>query len=284
MSAANDQLSGSWPQLDSSSVKFFRQQGYLQLDRILSSNGLEDLCDIYNRIIEAAPEMRWGIDCASVNQLPGLLQIHRAELRFTELAEHPVYQGCRSAAAILLDAEVSEITAISRVYHKTESGPEVPWHQDEAYRDPEVDYRCVTVWIPLDGADEQRGCMQFLPGSHKKDVVVHRPRPFGAAGEPLLEACDIAHEKVVTCPVPRGGATLHHVRTLHTSMPNTTEHSRPVLAICCEAQGTPRQLTGTEDADWEALRNRWWAQLSVVFEGQFAGGVAEDRQSDDGDQ
>ena len=56
-------------------------------------------------------------------------------------------------------------------------GGATPWHQDEAYRaDPNFAYNQVSFWIPLQHATEQNGCMQFIPGSKKGDLLTHRSR------------------------------------------------------------------------------------------------------------
>ncbi|CAG0918131.1 unnamed protein product [Notodromas monacha] len=46
-------------------------------------------------------------------------------------------------------------------------GPVVP-HRDETYlrTEPEEDSELVGVWLPLDSATEENGCLWFVPGSH----------------------------------------------------------------------------------------------------------------------
>ena len=77
--------------------------------------------------------------------------------------------------------------------------------------------------------------MQFVPGSHKGDVFHHEPRD-GEVALHLLEAeADTAG--AVACPLPAGGATFHHSRTLHFTAPNTTD--RPRLAFPTEFEVRP---------------------------------------------
>ncbi len=54
-------------------------------------------------------------------------------------------------------------------------GGEKPWHQDAAYfrvRDPSL---IVGVWIALDAARRENGCMEVIPGSHLDGPVAHVP-------------------------------------------------------------------------------------------------------------
>lgn len=52
-------------------------------------------------------------------------------------------------------------------------GREKPWHQDKAYFDYPLDTPVVGVWIALDEATVENGCMQLLPGRHKEGPILH---------------------------------------------------------------------------------------------------------------
>ena len=43
-------------------------------------------------------------------------------------------------------------------------GPETPWHQDEAFRSPDFVYKELSIWLALQPATLENGCMQFIPG------------------------------------------------------------------------------------------------------------------------
>ena len=54
---------------------------------------------------------------------------------------------------------------------------EKPWHQDAAYfrgSDPSLMFG---VWIALDPATTENGCMELIPGSHRAGPVPHIPHP-----------------------------------------------------------------------------------------------------------
>ena len=54
-------------------------------------------------------------------------------------------------------------------------GPETPWHQDEAFRSPDFVYNELSIWLALQPATLENGCMQFIPGSNKGEVLEHDP-------------------------------------------------------------------------------------------------------------
>src|SRR5690606_35073346 len=55
-------------------------------------------------------------------------------------------------------------------------GREKPWHQDKAYFNYAVDAPVVGVWIALDEASAENGCMHVIPGSHREGPVIHFKR------------------------------------------------------------------------------------------------------------
>jgi phytanoyl-CoA hydroxylase len=55
-------------------------------------------------------------------------------------------------------------------------GREKPWHQDHAYFDFPLGTRIVGVWIALDEATVENGCMHVLPGAHSDGPIPHFQR------------------------------------------------------------------------------------------------------------
>ena len=52
------------------------------------------------------------------------------------------------------------------------SGAATPWHQDNGlWRDGETEP--FNFWMALDPAKRENGCLQFIPGSHKTEIVEH---------------------------------------------------------------------------------------------------------------
>lgn len=52
-------------------------------------------------------------------------------------------------------------------------GKSVSWHQDASYW-PLSRSKTVTVWLAIDDADTENGCMKFLPGSHRHGHLEYR--------------------------------------------------------------------------------------------------------------
>ena len=56
---------------------------------------------------------------------------------------------------------------------KPPGGREKPWHQDRAYFNLTENSKIVGVWIALDNARVENGCMQVIEHGHKKGPQVH---------------------------------------------------------------------------------------------------------------
>jgi len=148
-------------------------------------------------------------------------------LRFSwayQMATHPK----------LLDAVEDLIGPNILLYHNTAWVKEkkdkayVSWHQDNTYfgHDP---CEVLTAWIALSPAARESGCMQFLPGSHKKGLRELK-EPDTDSGNMLSSGQNVNISTETNDPVPvilqRGEASIHHAFLVHGSLPNNSENRR----------------------------------------------------------
>ncbi len=98
---------------------------------------------------------------------------------------------------------------------------QIPWHQDNGVILPEADQSSIlTVWIPLNQATVQNGCLQVIPRSHRGDLNSHCPTERGVAiPESLLPI-----ERATPLPMRPGSVLLMTPRTVHASLDNITEN------------------------------------------------------------
>lgn len=110
-----------------------------------------------------------------------------------------------------------------------------PWHQDEAFREPEFEYSEITFWMPLQDTSIENGCLSFIPGSQKQEVLAHRS-PGNDPTTHALECCgDFDSTEAVTCPLRAGDCSVHYARTIHQAGPNLSHQPRYayVLGLGC---------------------------------------------------
>ena len=103
-------------------------------------------------------------------------------------------------------------------------GAEKPWHQDNAYFDWTPLDGVIGVWIALDPATVENGCMQIVPGSHRAGPAPH----YHARDCQLVdEASRAARAEVV--PLGPGGALFFSALLHHGTPPNRSPDRRRAL-------------------------------------------------------
>jgi ectoine hydroxylase-related dioxygenase (phytanoyl-CoA dioxygenase family) len=222
--------------IDEDQVAFFRENGYLAIDRITTDDEVEWIRERFDQLFDRREGGFPGafFDTARPYDAEGedlFTQALFPEARFPGLRETQFVRNGRRIAARLLDVPADELQHWGHMLRKpARVGYEAPWHQDEAYWDPGLDYHAVGNWMPLDDADVDNGCLWFVPGSHRGDVLPHR-HPNDDPSVNILELVEPADTSTaVAVPTRAGGASFHHPRTLHYSRPNTTDTTRRAYA------------------------------------------------------
>jgi ectoine hydroxylase-related dioxygenase (phytanoyl-CoA dioxygenase family) len=98
------------------------------------------------------------------------------------------------------------------------------WHQDEFYI-PTRDKSLIGVWIAIDDATVDNGCLWIIPGSHQPGYI--RPRVPNTDTEfadvDTVEVSAFPAGQVLPVEVPRGSVVFFNGYTLHSSLRNKTE-------------------------------------------------------------
>jgi hypothetical protein len=227
-------------------VAFFTENGFLVVERLTTDEELAHFTEIFEKVMNSGRAFEPGREPGDDG--PSQLdQMIAPEIEFPELLDSTYRRNGLRFAAALLRVPESELVTWSHMIRKPARRSRIaPWHQDEAYWLPELDYHAVGAWLPLHAVTVERGAMQFIPGSHKGPLLPHEH-----LGDPignLLVAPDVDASAAVACPLPAGGATFHHHRTLHFTAANTTDQAR--LAFPMEFQVRPRLRTEPRSTPW----------------------------------
>ncbi|MCC6494065.1 MAG: phytanoyl-CoA dioxygenase family protein [Pirellulales bacterium] len=103
------------------------------------------------------------------------------------------------------------------------------FHQDQPYWPHAGASQPITAWIALVDVPVERGCMSFLPGSHRqRDVPRHELDQQCGLFELVPE---LEWAPRVTLPLRAGDCTFHHGRTAHFAGPNLTGEDRIAQGI-----------------------------------------------------
>ena len=124
----------------------------------------------------------------------------------------------------------------------------VSWHQDSTYwglEPPDI----VTAWVAISDSTVANGAMRVIPGSHLHDQIPHRdtfaPANLLSRGQEIAVEVDLA--QAVPLELRAGEMSLHHVRLIHGSEPNPSDHRRIGYAIRYLPTHV-RQTAGTRDS------------------------------------
>ena len=85
----------------------------------------------------------------------------------------------------------------------------------------------LTCWIALDDATRENGCLQYVPGSHRWNLL---PRTGLAGTMDAIESLLTAEQRAAFSPVAieltRGHASFHHPLMIHGSSANVSDRPR----------------------------------------------------------
>ncbi|MEZ4699039.1 MAG: phytanoyl-CoA dioxygenase family protein [Rhodothermales bacterium] len=219
-------FSGPYPVSDEK-VAFFRENGYVQFDDVLSMDEVEYLRGGLAKAVQERKTLARDLAGATpTGEKEKILQM----LNLWELyPEVKAYVFGERVAGI---AQRLSGSSSLRLYHDQalvkEPGPSAPspWHQDQPYW-PSKEGGMFSCWMALDDVTIERGCMQFIAGSHRWGEF--EPISFGPDGKALFDLLS-AEQRALWKPVPvemkAGSCTFHHGLTFHYANANTTQQTR----------------------------------------------------------
>jgi len=204
---------------------FFQENGYLIVGPVLTAEELEEARSAYDRIFVATEK---PASYRNLGQKEGEEVSKGAVLQIIDMWRlDPIFEHLLHKAELLDVIEGLMGHPNIRLYHDQAlykpalHGDIVPWHQDNGYWHLEPP-AAMSMWIALDDADEENGCMWVVPGSHRAGEVGHQ-----RAGQYVAQLKADADEGLaIALPLPAGSAMIHHCRTLHMTKPNLSPRQR----------------------------------------------------------
>ena len=131
-------------------------------------------------------------------------------------------------------------------YKPAHHGGVVAWHQDFSYWTRTTPMAHLSCWIGLDDATSQNGCLHYVPGSHRWDLlpVTGLAEDMDAIQSVLSDELK-AKFKPVAIELKKGEAAFHHPLMVHGSFANDTNRPRRATVInvfrdgVCSASSQP---------------------------------------------
>jgi ectoine hydroxylase-related dioxygenase (phytanoyl-CoA dioxygenase family) len=251
-------------------IRFYKENGYLRLEQISPPEEVEFLRDVYDRLFAEKVGHREGayFDAVSADEddenpqtSPQIIDpVHFAP----ELKKTIFRRNALAIAKHLLGPNAYGVFEHA-ILKPAGIGAPTPWHQDEAFRfDYAPGYKEISIWMPLQPVDTSSGCLEFIPGSHRQRVLRHASPGDDTRIHALMCVDDFDETKAVACPLPAGGCTIHHCRTLHHAGANTSPNPRRAyilafaLPLKINPKGSPQFPWNAEKQMASELRKQEW--------------------------
>ncbi len=221
--------------LSAEQMQFFDQHGYLAGIRLLSDEQVELLRGELAQLTNPAHpgnklfyEFNSNESADSARVLFHALGAWRVAPGFHDILWNPAFL---MPASQLLGGRV-------RFWHDqlfckpAEHGGVVAWHQDYSYWTRTQPMTHLTCWIGLDDATRHNGCLQYIPGSHRWQLLP----VTGLAGDmnaiqSVLSAEQKRQFQPVAIELRKGECAFHHPLMVHGSFENTTAGPRRATVI-----------------------------------------------------
>ncbi len=244
-------------QLSPEQILFFHLNGYLAIREPITDDAeLARMREVYDRMFteRAGREVGDQFDLAGSDEegvQAGLPQILNPAKYAPELKEGNYLKVLATFARQLFGPEAT-VGIAHAIFKPAGTGAPTPWHQDEAYWDPAWQYQNASIWMPLQEATLDNGCLWFVPGSHEWPVLEHRP----IGGDVRVHGLEMVDQKptktAIPCPLPAGGVTIHRNRTAHYAGPNTSATPRRALILGTGNPNTP--YPGPRSFPWNEIK------------------------------
>jgi ectoine hydroxylase-related dioxygenase (phytanoyl-CoA dioxygenase family) len=144
-------------------------------------------------------------------------------------------------------------------------GSVVAWHQDYSYWTRTTPMQHLTCWVGLDDATSKNGCLNYIPKSHKWNLLdkISLGGTMDSLKELLSSEQQKEYDNKVAIEMPKGFGTFHHPLMVHGSYENNSDISRRAMVLNVFADGT---MSSSDD---EMLPGIPKTLTGLKMEGQF---------------
>jgi phytanoyl-CoA hydroxylase len=150
-----------------------------------------------------------------------LMSFEEEDPLFEGLDAHPILSTYRNQL-LGKDSILSQTMALSK---PARFGIEKPWHQDNAYFTIAPLEDVMGIWMAIDDATLENGCMHFVPQPRYGGSVYKHIRNTDCE----ISKEDLALDQQIAVEVPAGGAIFFQGMAPHQTPPNLSSQGRRAL-------------------------------------------------------
>ncbi len=205
--------------LSAAQIEGFNRDGYIRPIRIYSDSEIADIRAYFDDLLAQA--IAAGGDSYSIST---------AHIKHAGVYDMLTKREIVDCVADLLGKNV--VAWGSHFFCKMpRDGRAVAWHQDASYW-PLSPSKAVTVWLAIDDADLENGCMKFIAGSHHSGHLTYHessPDEHNVLNQTVENVEQYGHE--VVDDLKAGEVSIHSDLLLHGSDANNSDRRRCGLTL-----------------------------------------------------
>ena len=203
--------------LSTSDIESYHRNGYIIPDYRLPNATVQAIRERHQHLLQTHPQFN--------NYCPALLAYDRS---FLEFAKDPQILD-------MVEQLIGPDFALwnSSFFAKPANGGHAtPWHQDGEYW-PITPLATCTVWIAIDSATIENGCLRVIPGSHRDKALLSHHTNFSdeVTLNQELDNHNYDESEAHNITLEAGQISLHDVYLVHGSEANHSSHSRRGMTL-----------------------------------------------------
>jgi ectoine hydroxylase-related dioxygenase (phytanoyl-CoA dioxygenase family) len=252
-------------ELTNQQIKSYKENGFLIIDNFLTQEELYN----WREIIFKAVENRNGVKIPGSNIKTGENDGINADTEyFGKVFDQIInlWQTDKNVKDLILDKRIAEMAT-------TLSGANGirPWHDQALFKKPwanptawhldtpfwSFDNReALSIWIALDDATLENGCLYFIPGSHKETGFENIG--IGKNMDGIFEYYpQFRNIQPVAAPLKAGSCSFHNGLCIHAAGPNMTAGYRRAMTCAFMPDGS------TFNGNQNILSDEYFASLKI---------------------
>jgi len=232
-------------QLSPSQVESYRENGYLLIENFLDQHELATWREAVTEAIEQRDGRKWPGTEIKTGEDDG---INKDADYYGKVFDQMLnlWQTNEKVKSLMLDKELGKMIATlagwdgTRIWHdqaliKRPWANPTSWHLDTPFWSFS-DRRAMSIWIALDDATLENGCLYFIPGSHLK-TGFENP----GIGKNMDAVFDFYPQFIksrsVAVPMKAGSCSFHNGLTIHGAGANMTNGFRRAMTCAYMPDG-----------------------------------------------
>ncbi|MDQ2804922.1 MAG: phytanoyl-CoA dioxygenase family protein [Pseudomonadota bacterium] len=217
--------------LTQAQIEDYSRVGAIVVADVLTADEVAELRRVTDDFVERARSVRahdevYDLEDSHTPEAPRVRRIKAPHLHhpaYARLVQHPrIVAVLRSLWGADIRFDTAKLNMKSAGF-----GAAVEWHQDWAFY-PHTNDDLAAVGVMMDDMELENGPLLVVPGSHRGPVHDHHADgAFCGAMDPARGEVDFAAAVPLTGRA--GSITVHHVRLVHGSAPNTSAKERRLM-------------------------------------------------------